>query len=118
MTLLTSVLSDFLGTTRLTEINSFLERSAILFVSKAASIRGNLALYISHILLFSFCTIDLLFIYDFELAPYYLDNTGELQYDIPLCAFKREHAVIYHYRIDGAVAAALPTTDWKCLQSL
>jgi len=45
-------------------------------------------------LLFSFCTIDLLFIYDFELAPYYLDNTGEMQYDRPLCAFNRAHAVI------------------------
>jgi len=70
MTFLIAVLYDFLGTTRLTEINSFLEGSAISFVSDAASIRVNLALYIGHILLFSFCTIDLLFIYDFELAPY------------------------------------------------
>lgn len=94
MTSLVTVRSDFLGTTCLTEINFFLEGSAILCANSVASIRGNLALCIAHTLLFSFCTIDLLFIYDFELAPYYLDTTGDIEHDRLLCAFTRAHAII------------------------
>jgi len=47
--------------------------------------------------------MDLLLIYDFELAPYYVDNTGEIQHDRLMCTFKWWIQSISHYSYDETV---------------